>query len=358
MRKGNEQGNPFAKNYLSEFKQLEREFEEVEKNRNIENLQNICNKSFNDIAEESPQVIRQMIMEADDETKKIFQTALCDTSDGYNFDLFNNFVQSKSCSKVASSENDGVTIKTTDENYPYSSTDMHLNYNESSTGELTITKNLVIDAKGMSNKDKECLRKSLKSGFEDDFNCQIGSIDKREMEVVSNNSTICEKNGAQKNYRACPTLPNKKRRNKVKLKLNLYFSGEKIPEGVVMGQNDKISIRKCFNSDLPSNDQSNCQKIKKHHTRKCIENNGALLGKQCDNITNKSTRKYLTSCCKAIVNVLYKNSPNLLMRPMPRILPPMIQWERGDTNFFINLVSRMSIQMKDTLYLLKVEKII
>ena len=309
--KGVDKNHPSANLYLQNFNELEKNIQDLVKQENLTRLKSICDRSFEDIAKESPQVIRQLLMDTQDpQTKQLINQKLCQLEE----DTVNKYVKDHPCTSTGSDLSAGINVNFSKINYPYGSTNLNLLYQTNEQKELIITKNLRINAEGLTGDQKECLRNKITQGFNQDINCQIGSTEESELPVISNSSPFCQSGISPASFnRACPTPPNEKRDNKVRLNLNIYFEDEEVPEGTSISSSDQITIHECYKSDLPS-DKNDCDAIKEFHQNKCIQNAGEYKEKNCQTNGVALEGAALEECCRQNIEEIFNTNPSTLMR--------------------------------------------
>ena len=123
--KGVDKNHPTANLYLQNFNELEKDIQDLVKQENLTRLKSICDRSFEDIAKESPQVIRQLLMDTQDpQTKQLINQKLCQREE----DTVNKYVKDHPCTSTGSDLSAGINVNFSKINYPYGSTNLNLLY--------------------------------------------------------------------------------------------------------------------------------------------------------------------------------------------------------------------------------------
>ena len=178
--------------------------------------------------------------------------------------------------------------------------------------ELIITKNLRINAEGLTGDQKECLRNKITQGFNQDINCQIGSTEESELPVISNSSPFCQ-SGVSSPVSTELVLLHPTRNETREREREIFTEDEEVPEGTSISSSDQITIHECYKSDLPS-DKNDCDAIKEFHQNKCIQNAGEYKEKNCQTNGVALEGAALEECCRQNIEEIFNTNPSTLMR--------------------------------------------
>lgn len=272
-------------------------------NKQVEQVKNICNKRLSELAQQSPHVIRQAMIEMSDNERLMAQVVLC------NSGFLNTITKPYSCGNVTGNLNsrDGVLVSRANANFPYGGSPREYSLKKDVDGNITIKKtvNLVIpNLSDLPESQKQCLQENVKANFENRFNCQIGSSSGSTSNMELAILPACLDPGAESQPRetqsiSCPTPPNIVRDPKVKFDLEIDLKST-APSG-----NNNFRIHQCFHANIsPRSDQGDCEKVKELHINRCIE---AGSYDSCDD-------DEITNCCTEYVDNRMKENPASLNR--------------------------------------------
>jgi hypothetical protein len=251
---------------------------------------NICNLGIDDISKKYPQVVRQAMNDMGVDNLDVAKYALCSSGNA------TDFKEPVSCKgkrgNIKSPKGQDIIIDAGF--FPYK-IGGKINARELDDGTIVLKKTIRLEDKaGLTDKEKKCLSKSIENELVNDINCQIGYPgNKKKSEINSLDQSLCGATKPSKIERDCPTSPNKKRDPMVKIEVDLEFD----PPFDFNATEDKISIYKCYRSEIPVvEDRSDCEKVKEWNISTCEKSNGIDYG-----LCFVEPPEKLKGCCTSFV---------------------------------------------------------